>query len=214
MIFRRSPDVPQFNDYRTCREYLRRDFRFRCAYCLTHEHYFQDGDGGEIDHFRPLHPPKKTAKDFSHLRNVYSNLYWTCSVCNNIKGNKWPTDAQYEQELRFLDPCEEDHDDQWQTLLDGTVTPVTNIGQYTVKHLRLNRDYCVRYRRRMQELQQKAARIRQTLETEELSDAHRLALTDHLHDIEHIIEPPVYSPLIPEDMPDIRNSTRAKNYPG
>jgi hypothetical protein len=41
VIFRRSLDVPSFSDYRQYRDpCLRRDFQYRCAYCLTHEFYF------------------------------------------------------------------------------------------------------------------------------------------------------------------------------
>ena len=55
MIFSRSLNVPLFNDYRAYRDaYLRPDFQYRCAYCLAHEFYFLQGDGGEIDPFRPL----------------------------------------------------------------------------------------------------------------------------------------------------------------
>lgn len=57
MIFRRSLDVLVLHnplDYRDI--YLRPDFQFRCAYCLTHEYYFLDGEAGQIDHHRPLHP--------------------------------------------------------------------------------------------------------------------------------------------------------------
>jgi hypothetical protein len=60
VIFRRSREVPQFSDYLDYRDlYLRPDFEHRCAYCLTHEHYFLDGEAGEVDHFRPLHPPNR-----------------------------------------------------------------------------------------------------------------------------------------------------------
>ena len=99
MIFRRSPNVPQFGDYRRYRDaYLRPDFRYRCAYCLTHEFYFLQGDGGEIDHFRPLHAAEH---DFSHLKSEYSNLYWTCGQCNTEKGHVWPTEAEYASSFVF-----------------------------------------------------------------------------------------------------------------
>ena len=40
MIFRRSPDVPPLNDYHEYRDlYLRPDFEYRCAYCLTGERF-------------------------------------------------------------------------------------------------------------------------------------------------------------------------------
>lgn len=71
MIFRRSLDVPALRDYRAYRDpYLRPDFQYRCAYCLTHEFYFLQGDGGEIDHHRPLNAE---GRDFSCLRNDYAN---------------------------------------------------------------------------------------------------------------------------------------------
>jgi hypothetical protein len=206
MSFQRSPDVPHFNDYRAYREFLRRDFRFRCAYCLTHERFFQGGDGGAIDHFRPLHPPEETGKDFSHLRNTYANLYWTCGVCNNIKGNRWPTDEEYEDGLRFLDPCVEDHEDHWYMSPNGRVTPLTTIGQYTTAHLNLNRPPLVDLRRWLYELAQRATRIQETLAMKPLSDDHRLALQNHLHDIEQIIEPPVFSPLLPPDTTETESS--------
>jgi len=116
VIFRRTPDVPLLNDYRVYRNaYLRPDFGYRCAYCLTHEFYFLQGDGGEIDHFRPFHA---SGHDFSHLKNEYRNLYWTCGQCNSEKSNLWPSDADYAEGFRFLDPCIEDHDDHWATLTE------------------------------------------------------------------------------------------------
>ncbi|MBV9850100.1 MAG: hypothetical protein JO250_10545 [Armatimonadetes bacterium] len=60
MIFRRSPNVPSLDNYEDYRDpYLRPDFQHRCAYCLTHEHFFLDGEAGEIDHHRPLRPPPR-----------------------------------------------------------------------------------------------------------------------------------------------------------
>jgi hypothetical protein len=200
MRFQRSLDVPYFNDYRAYREFLRRDFRFRCAYCLIPERYFLEGEGGEIDHFRPLHPPKETDKDFSHLRNVYSNLYWTCGACNNSKGNKWPTDEEYADGLRFLDPCVEDHEEHWRILPDGKAVSLTTIGEYTVEQLNLNRPALVRYRQMMYTLEQRAAEIRETLATASLTGDHRRDLQNHLHDLEQMIEPPVLSPLTGLDM--------------
>ena len=53
MIFRRQP-VRLYRDYTEYRPFLRQDFHYRCAYCLTHE-YFVGGEAGcTIDHHRPL----------------------------------------------------------------------------------------------------------------------------------------------------------------
>ena len=94
------------------------------------------GDGGEIDHFRPLHARDH---DFSHLKNDYGNLYWTCGQCNLEKGNLWPSDLEHAEGFRFLNPCVEDHDDHWVTHADGTVTAKPNIGRFTIRFIRLDR---------------------------------------------------------------------------
>jgi len=189
VIFRRSPDVPNFSDYHQYRyPYLRPDFQYRCAYCLTHEFYFLQGDGGEIDHHRPLHAKNH---DFSPLRNVYSNLYWTCGQCNLEKGNLWPTAAEYEQGFRFLDPCAEDHNDHWDTHPDGTVTAKTSIGRYTIRFIRLDRRRLDQLRRLLFGYQQKITALELELNRRNLPSEQREALLAHLADIKPLVDPPV-----------------------
>ena len=190
MIFRRSPGVPPLNDYRAYRDpYLRPDFGYRCAYCLTHEFYFLQGDGGEIDHFRPLNA---SSHDFSHLKNEYSNLYWTCGQCNSEKSNLWPSDAEYAEGFRFLDPCVEDHDDHWTTHPDGTVTAKTNIGRFTIRLIRLDRQRLNNLRRLLHEYQEKVAALEAELERRDLGPERRTAMLAHLADIKPLITPPIF----------------------
>ena len=190
MIFRRTADVPPQNDYRAYRDpYLRPDFQFRCAYCLTHEFYFLQGDGGEIDHFRPLGAKDH---DFSHLKNEYSNLYWTCGQCNSEKGSLWPSDAESAEGFRFLDPCAEDHDDHWTTHADGTVTAKTNTGRFTIRFIRLDRPRLNDLRRFLHVYQQKVAALESELARRELSAEQRQVLLAHLADIQPLVAPPVF----------------------
>ena len=190
MIFRRSPDVPMLNDYRAYRDtYLRPDFGFRCAYCLTHEFYFLQGDGGEIDHFRPLNA---SGHDFSHLKNEYSNLYWTCGKCNSEKSNLWPSDAEYAEGFRFLDPCIEDQDDHWATNADGTVTAKTNTGRFTIRFIRLDRQRLNNLRRFLHEYQEKVAALEAELERRDLKPEQRAAMLAHLKGIQPLVSPPVF----------------------
>jgi len=191
VIFRRSADVPQLNDYRRYRDtYLRPDFQYRCAYCLTHEFYFLQGDGGEIDHFRPLHAAEH---DFSRLKNEYSNLYWTCGQCNTEKGNVWPAEAEYAEGYRFLDPCIEDHDDHWETHADGTVTAKTNTGHFTIQFIRLNRKRLIELRRLLSAYQQKVAALELELKRRDLTTEQRVLLQAYLADIKGLVEPPVFN---------------------
>jgi hypothetical protein len=48
-------------------------------------------------------------------------------------------------------------------------------------------------------LEQTASRIREKLETKRLTEEHRRDLQNYLHDLEQMIEPPVFSPLLPPD---------------
>lgn len=190
MIFRRSPNVPHLSDYREYRDpYLRPDFQYRCAYCLTHEFYFLQGDGGEIDHHRPLNAP---GRDFLHLRNEYGNLYWSCGQCNSEKGNRWPSDAEYADGFRFLDPCVEDHNDHWDSHADGTVTAKTNTGRYTVLYIRLDRKRLNDLRRLLGTYHQKAVAIEAELRQRKLGHEQRAALLDHLADLRSMVDPPVF----------------------
>jgi len=190
VIFRRSPDVPSLSDYRQYRDpYLRPDFRFRCAYCLTHEFYFLQGDGGEIDHHRPLHAE---GHDFSALKNVYGNLYWACGQCNREKGNHWPGDAEYAAGFRFLDPCAEDHDDHWEAHADGTLAAKTDTGRFTIQFLRLDRRRLTELRRLLYAYQQRVAAIEEELGRRRLGPAQRARLTAHLADLRPLVDPPVF----------------------
>ncbi len=190
MIFRRSSNVPVLSDYHQYRDsYLRPDFRYRCAYCLTHEFYFLQGDGGEIDHHRPLHA---LAHDFSFLKNAYSNLYWNCGQCNSEKGNLWPTDAEYAEGFRFLDPCAEDHHDHWDTHPNGTVTAKTGIGRYTIRFIRLDRQRLNHLRRLLFGYQQTITALESELNRRNLPSKQREALLAHLADIKPLVDPPVF----------------------
>lgn len=193
MIFRRSPNVPQLPRYEDYRDpYLRPDFQYRCAYCLTHEHYFLDGEAGEIDHHRPLNPSKNLNKDFAHLKSAYENLYWTCGKCNRYKGNRWPTDWQYRHGRRFLDPCQDDHDLHWDTAPDGKVMAKTATGKYTITHIQLNRPKLVARRAYLHQLQAKMEEIEANLHDADFSEAERRALEEHLTTLRRMISPPVF----------------------
>lgn len=193
MIFRRTTGVPQFTDYLDYRDpYLRPDFQYRCAYCLTHERFFLDGEAGEVDHHRPLNPPAALGKDFSPLKSAYDNLYWSCSRCNLYKGNLWPTDEEYGRGERFVDPCAEDHDDHWETHPDGALTATTPTGQYTIKNIRLARPRLNRRRAELYAAQRKVLKIRQELERADLAPEHLRVLRAWLETVQEQISPPVF----------------------
>ncbi len=192
MIFHRTPQVPVLGDYHQYRDhYLRPDFQYRCAYCLIKEGLFLEEGGGEIDHHRPLHPPAATGQEFLHLKNVYTNLYWTCGKCNSEKGNTWPTGEEYAAGLRFLDPCVEDHREHWDTKPNGTLHPKTSVGQYTIINIRLDRRFLNTMRRRFAERKRKVAKAQEKLAASDLTPEDRTFIEELLAD-DFLVDTPAF----------------------
>ena len=55
----------------------------------------------QVDHYRP-----KSLDRFKHLITEYSNLLYTCDLCNNLKSSIWPSDDPLTDGIGWLDPCE------------------------------------------------------------------------------------------------------------
>lgn len=134
------PPMRGRDGYLKGREYLRRDFNYRCAYCMIHEQQIGGAEAFSIDHFQP--------RSKGGPVNDYANLYWVCSVCNRIKSESWPTPAERRQGMRFADPCREpDYGVHFSENGNGELVPQTRCGAYHVLTLRLNRSSRVAYRR-------------------------------------------------------------------
>jgi len=192
MIFYRTGNVPAASDYRRYRNrFLRPDFQYRCAYCLLHEQLFLEESGGERDHHRPLNPPAEVEQDFSPLKNVYANLYWTCGKCNSEKGNTWPTNENYQAGIRFLDPCREDHADHWDAQQDGTLAATTSVGLYTIRHIRLNRRFLAALRQRFYQKRQKVDAIKRKLASSTLTSEKQAEIANLLDD-DFLLHPPAF----------------------
>ena len=191
MIFARSVPGVTYADITRYRPRLRRDFRFRCAYCLTHEFYLGGEAGCEIDH----HRPRRGRFARPDLAAVYENLYWVCRECNQNKSDTWPTDDEYSRGQRFLDPCREtdDHDAHWITRADGQLVLLTPTGQYTVENLLLWREQLMFLRARCHQWQRESLELHRLLDTHEVTAAQRLRIEQRLADLAERIEPPTFN---------------------
>jgi len=190
MIFHRSMPVRLHRDYTEYRALLRQDFRYRCAYCLTHE-YFLGGEAGcTIDHYRPIRGPDARPD----LNADYSNLYWCCRECNENKGDHWPAPDESARGHRFLDPCQaqDDHEVHWRTLSDGTLEPLTSIGQYTIERLKLWRPQLQHHRAWRYLFALERQQIEILLQTRHVSLERRIQLNTRLAEIDLWLEPPVF----------------------
>lgn len=122
--------VPQLPTYGEYREYLRYDFWYSCAYCSLTEIEAQ-GVGFEIDHFEP----QDRCQGDPH---IYSNLMWSCRVCNRCKSNAWPPDAARALGFRFVRPDHEDPADHFE-LRSYRLAALSPAGDWTLEVLDLNR---------------------------------------------------------------------------
>jgi hypothetical protein len=136
--------------YLRAREYLRRDFHCRCAYCMIHEQQIGGLEAFSIDHFQPRSKGGRT--------NDYANLYWACMGCNRIKGDGWPSPSERHRGWRFADPCkEEDYGVHFAENEQAELVPRTSCGEYHLRMLRLNRPYRVARRRERNEFKARLA---------------------------------------------------------
>lgn len=113
-----------YKNYTLFKPYIRKDFNKRCGYCDVLDIYHGGVRGYQIDHFKPHSIVK-----FSHLKEEYSNLVYSCPFCNRAKSNKW------ENKDGFIDPCEEEYDNHLERNTRGQIIAKSSRGKYI--HLNL-----------------------------------------------------------------------------
>lgn len=115
------------------RDRVRVRSRFACEFCGVTE----TDVGGEltIDHFRPL--SKGGAEELE-------NLLYCCVRCNQYKADYW------EAKPDLWNPRQASSVEHFLLLSDGKLHPLTEVGAFTLRRLRLNRFPLVNHRRRQQ----------------------------------------------------------------
>lgn len=124
-----STAVKIYNDHRPD---LRIDYQNRCGYCNDIETYRITWF--EIDHF----VPNEYLKTIS--ATAYSNLVYACRSCNNAKRKKWPTKDELihnQNDEGFIDPCDDNYNNQFHRLHNGRILPQTKLGEWIYNSLKL-----------------------------------------------------------------------------
>ena len=85
---------------------MRREFDYTCAYCGVFESENGSASNFEIDHYAPK-------KKFPQLSSNYSNLFYSCGICNRLKGDYWPAEVDVQQGAVILNPVDFDLDDHF-----------------------------------------------------------------------------------------------------
>lgn len=124
--------VTNVTHYRDHKDDLKLDYQGRCGYC-------NDKDSWrfiwfEIDHFVP-EKYRIIIKETD-----YSNLVYACRSCNNAKRAKWPTENEEvhnENDIGFIDPCDDEYNNQFDRLDSGRIIPKTKLGGWMYNAMKL-----------------------------------------------------------------------------
>ena len=192
MFFTRSVPPRRYRDYTRYRDLLRRDFQYRCAYCLIHEFHNGGVANFVIDHHRPV----RGAYARPDLVSDYTNLYWCCSECNQNKANDWPAPQQEALGFRWIDPCESwgDHDLHWQISPDGEIQWRTPAGEYTIRKLMLHRREDLKaHWRKLYRLATLRDQLTEALTQETMSLELAETIQQQIAELNEFLEPPVFN---------------------
>lgn len=121
---RRRKDVKKRSRHGDYKEDLERDFHSICGYCAKPTKVTKNAF--EIDHFIPFSLAPE-------LKNEYSNLVYSCYMCNRKKSYQWPTkdkNLHHNGREGFVDPASEEYDLHLERLNDGRINPLTEVGKY------------------------------------------------------------------------------------
>jgi hypothetical protein len=122
------------------REAVRLAYKYRCGYCSVQEE--ETGGKLEIDHF---HPRSRGGGD------DLGNLVYCCPICNRLKGDFWPEGNHLTSTHRLLHPTRDNLTDHLREEEDGRLVALTEIGQFHITRLHLNRLPLVALRRARRE---------------------------------------------------------------
>ena len=120
---------------------VRQRANFTCEYCGLREADIPDRL--TIDHYQPSSKGGSDALD---------NLVYACIWCNQRKQAYWPAS---ETDVSLWNPRESAANDHFVYQSDGTVSPISAIGTFTIARLHLNRRALVEYRRRQNSVSEK-----------------------------------------------------------
>lgn len=116
------------------RQQVRQRANFACEFCGVTE----IDTAGEltIDHYQPQ--TKEGSDDLD-------NLIYSCPRCNQYKSDYWPST---ESDIFLWHPRQEEAKRHFLELENGELHPLTVVGTFTIKRLRLNRKPLISYRLR------------------------------------------------------------------
>lgn len=127
-----------YKDYHNYKEYLKKDFKNRCAYCNMHDKWIMPLPY-QIDHFIPRVECKKAGRN--DLDHDYRNLMYSCPVCNRLKSDIFEGEIP-KDEIRnpyFYNPVDTDYNHIFFRDEKGRIQSEDRLGKEMIKRLQLYR---------------------------------------------------------------------------
>lgn len=112
--------------YSSYKKELQIDFNKRCGYCDSHQCFLDGLRSFQIDHFIPK-------SKFKEFENLYSNLVYSCPICNRAKSNDWPTEDPLifnKENIGYIDPCSEEYTNKFFRNKFGEIRPKDSLAEY------------------------------------------------------------------------------------
>ena len=124
---------PPTGDYTHWKIQIARSCFRQCVYCAIHESQFGGIRNFSVEHYRPK-------SLFKALRDIITNLYLACGICNSFKCDDWPNEPAVDHSLEaYPDPGAVDYN----TILEigdrHEVVGLNTASRYLVERLFLNR---------------------------------------------------------------------------
>ncbi|WP_018248798.1 HNH endonuclease [Orenia marismortui] len=122
-----------YKNYSSYKEFLAKDFNYKCGYCDDNSLLLGGPHNFHIDHFAPK-------KKFPELKSEYNNLVYSCPYCNQYKSDDWisdKADINIIDNRGYIDPCDLDYHNNFYRNKKGEIIPRTKVGIYMYRKLKL-----------------------------------------------------------------------------
>jgi hypothetical protein len=123
------------NKYSEWKPELAQEGFHQCVYCCISENSFGGIRNFHVEHYKP-----KSLKEFSHLENEFSNLYYACAICNTFKSDDWVEPLSDFSVGCYPDPSKMSYGELFELDYSKATVAGRNVtGVYLVNKLYLNR---------------------------------------------------------------------------
>lgn len=149
---------PKKGTYKDWKHLLAEEAHNQCVYCAIHDSALGGIRNFHVEHYKP-----KADSRFSHLENIYSNLFYACPICNSFKGDDWPCNPRKNHSIVcYPDPSKIDYCSLFDVDASLMIIRGQNVAsRYLVERLHLNRTQLI-FARREHNVSERATEICKT----------------------------------------------------